>query len=181
MSKPPHLFTFLAQDEWKLAFTLAFLATSDKYYDAYPLDRYATPGDEGETKDWLELFKRAIRYLALEQSFHFVALDVHRDGRIIGETPICEPNSRYVVMLSGAMLTSLPDLPMAFRTAIELAEIKAPGLDLEPIREALDQVEHDISLMLHEADPDVVRGLAELRESALREVGYMAPRKLTVH
>ncbi len=182
-SQQPHLFTFMNHDEWKLAFVVAFISTTDQYEDIYPLKRYATPGLEGESNDWIELFKRAIRYLALECDFTFSGLEVYRDGRMTG-TPVCPQNVMYAAMLSGNLVVPLPDLPLAFQTAIQVADVegRAPGLDVEPIRDALARVERDLAQALAEADPDVARGLAELRTKALREVGVVVtPSKLTIN
>lgn len=177
----PHLFQFLGFDEWQLVFVVAFLAQTDAYGEAYPIHRYFTPGSEGETDSWIELFRRAIRYLSFEHGVTFTGIEAHRDGRIVGS--IVEPgNIKYAQLLSGQASAPLPELPLTLRRALGYLEDHGiHSLDQEPILTALDQVERDVAWAKAQADPDVVVELDNLRDQALAEIGVERVGKGTVH
>jgi hypothetical protein len=172
----PHLFEFLSFEEWKLCFSIAFLEASDLFEASYEIHRYPTPGQEGPTNDFTELFKRAIRFLSFEHGFRFDALEVHRDGRLTSSGPICPGNAAFFVLLKDK---GLPNLPLAFSVAIELAQERATSLPLEPLREAKLQVDQDRAGALSRADPRAERERARMRRSILDELGYLLPHEFT--
>jgi hypothetical protein len=170
-----HPFQFFTQNEWKLAFTIAFLESTDHFAGGYPIGRYHTPGEPGPTGDYIELFKRVVRYLNKEHGYEWTSLDVGQGGSITSAGIVCEGNISYALMLMGG---DLPNLPLAFRTAIRFAEEHIDSLDLEPIRQALVQVERDLvtakkQRLTDEYDPKTKRDLDKFRDEALATVGVV--------
>lgn len=157
----PHPFTFLTRDEWKLVFSVAYLSVADSFAGAYEIHRYTTRGEEGGTRDWCELFLRAVRFLALEHGATFKALRVHRSGVIENDEPVEPGNVNYAVLLK----TGLPDLPSAFETAIRIAP---PSLDLEPLKGALAQVRRDLAQALLNANHEEIQMIRDNRQEAFR-------------
>lgn len=171
----PHPFTFLLQEEFKLCFSVAFLETTDSFSGSYEIHRYASPGERGPTSDWLELFYRAIRFLALEKGYEFSSLDVARDGRITSAGPVEPGNVMYVTMFREG---GLPNLPLAFETAIRLAEDEIPSLDTEPLKAALAQVRRDLKRVKVQGDPMVEYEREKFRDEALRSVGVVRNKEI---
>lgn len=164
----PHLFQTLDQPEWKLVFSLAFLVEED--FADYPIHRYATPGTE-DIKDWSweELFRRTIRYLALECGMQFDGLDVYRDGRIIAGGSICDGNVVYVRMLAQGSLP--PSLELCFQTAVQVAEERGLSLNLDPLNDAIEKVRRDCRWVDAHTNPEAVAETFGLRDAALAEIG----------
>lgn len=162
--KRTHLFECVSQDELRLAFSIAFLEVTDAFSGSYSIHRYATPGYEGPTRDWLELFMRAIRFLALEKGYEFEALQVSRSGSIGGVRRVCPANLNYVILLDGG----LPDVEIALRHAVEFAEQRVPSLDAEPLKQALAQVRRDVAMAMAQADPEETKLIREHRREAFR-------------
>lgn len=161
----PTFFEFLTRDEVRLCFCLAFLENAQGFGGAYPTERFATPSIEGRTDSWIELFRRAIRYLALECDFEFQALDVRADGHILSAGAIEPRNVAYQALFdSGGM----PDLEAALRDTIPMVEREIPGLDPEPLRAALSKVSGDVKVA-EQMDPKRAAGIRRLRQAAIRD------------
>jgi len=172
-----HPFQCLLQDEWRLYFALAFLESTDLFAGSYDLGRFASPGCEGPTDDYIELLWRVCRFLAQEHGVLLGSLEVGPDGSITTAGPVCEGNAAYVTMLRQG---GLPDLPLAFSAAIALAEERIPGLPTEPLCAALAQVERDLAVsrrLRAEAEGDAgeraMRERGRLRDAALASVGII--------
>jgi hypothetical protein len=168
----PSLFQYLTQAEWKLCFSIAFLEASDEFAGAYPLGHYATPGLEGRATHYGELFKRAIRFLAMAHDYKFKGMEVGDGGSIVGRNLVQPENFSYVALLNG----SLPDLPLAIDTAISMAKREIPSLNLDPLHGMLAKVTEDKKRLADwqkEADPDgrVEKELERLREEGMRTAG----------
>lgn len=151
--KQPHFFTLLTQEEFKLLFSLVFVSNSDYFKDAYPIADYPSPGYEGRSRDILEHMLRAARYLGLGHGYQFEGLLVRDNGSVGG--PVVEPgNENYVDMLKNG---GLPNLPLAFETAIAALLRHDPSFDVGPLRSALAQVREDLGFMdkwAMDADPE---------------------------
>lgn len=173
----PHPFCCLSKDEFRLAFSIAFLEATDLFSGSYDLARFASPGCEGPTDDYIELLWRTCRFLWQEHGVQLGSLEVGPGGSITTAGPVCEGNINYVTQLRGG---GLPDLRLAFRTALWLAEERLPGLDAEPLRAALAQIERDRALVQRlrdEAASDrgekIQRDVERLRDEALASVGVV--------
>jgi hypothetical protein len=170
----PSLFQYLTQAEWKLCFSIAFLEASDEFAGAYPLERYATPGFEGKSTNYGELFKRAIRFLAMAHDYRFVGMEVGDGGSIVGERLVQPENISYVAILNGG----LPDVALALWTAIGMARREVKSLNLDPLHGMLAKVNEDkqkLADWAKEADPDgrVEKELTKLRDEGMRVAGMV--------
>jgi hypothetical protein len=161
----PTFWEFLTRDELRLCFVIGFLENAQGFGGAYPTEKYASPGAEGRTSYWIELFRRAIRYLALDCGFTFTGLQVQRDGSILAK-PV-EPRNRVYQVLFDA--GDIPDLEGALRDSIVFAEREITGFHVEPLREALAKVEADIKALPKGIDREKMAGIRKLRRDAVRE------------
>lgn len=164
---PPHLFTFLTREEFKLCFAVAFVSYTDVFSDAYPLARYSTPGHEPADHTWEELIKQAIRYLGLECGYQFQALVPHDDGRITAQVQIEPRNAAFQRLFEWG---SLPDVEDALRVAIRLQEVGLPALDPEPLRAALATVRGHLETVRRQVNPDALAEIVRIRRRALDEM-----------
>lgn len=161
----PTFFEFLTRDEVRLVFCVAFLENAQGFGGAYPTEKFATPGTEGRTDSWIELFRRAIRYLALDCGVEFEALDVRADGHIFAAGPIEPRNVAYQALFDSG---GIPDLEAALSDVIPRVEREVPGLDPEPLRAALSKVRNDLKVA-EKVDPERAAGIRRLRQAAIRE------------
>lgn len=173
----PHPFQCLSQDEWRLYFSIAFLESTDLFAGSYDLARFASPGCEGPTDDYIELLWRVCRFLWQEHGEQLGSLEVGPGGSITTAGPVEPGNICYVAQLRGG---GLPDLSLAFRSALWLAEERLPGLDTEPLRAGLAQIERDRALarrLSAEAGSEqrqrIERDRERLRDEALASVGVV--------
>jgi hypothetical protein len=164
-----HLFEFLTREEWRMCYAVQFLDDFEEYADAFDLDRFATPGEEGDPDTYEESFRRAIRFLALEHGFEFKALRPREDGSIYAEEPIEARNRVYVSLLQTG---GAPDIPGCLR---ELLERAPPSLSTDPIVEAIHEVEtvaKDIERKAGEQRPEIEQEISR-REQALASWGVV--------
>lgn len=138
--RPPHLFQCLTREEFKVCWAFAFCSRCAGYEDSYDLGRYATPSLEGDTSDWLEIFKRVIRLLHLRHGYSFTGLLPQPDGEILAKQ-VEERNYLYVTTFK---MGQIPDPPSALRMALDDPQIQECGINLEPLRACLDDVEEDV-------------------------------------
>lgn len=165
---PPHLLHCMARLEVKAVFAVAFLCKSRDFEGSYAIDAYATPGEEGPTSSWLELFRRTVRFLAFQHGVAFQGLTPKRDGRILAR--VVEPrNQIYVTLLESG---GLPNIPDALREAIRASE-NWQGFDAEPLRAALADVEQSLADLRDGVDPDQMGALMKLRQRAMAEAGFV--------
>lgn len=164
----PHLFQCLSKEEFHVVFAVAFLEANDLFDGSYPISAHASEDHPGETLNWIELFKRAIRYLNRECGMGFSGIDVYPDGELAVE--MVEPrNWLYVTMMGD--LGMLPNPEKAIELAIELQPHRMPGLNVQPMREALAVIEQHKRSIREQINPDAARALMEFREAALRGAG----------
>lgn len=161
----PHLFVCMTREEFKLIFAVAFIASADLFEGAYDIERYATEG--GMSDDWVELFKRAIRYLVYDCGAEFPGLEPVDDGAIYVQ-PIEPRNEAYIYLMGGGRL---PDVEDAMRVALELAPHRAPKLDTEPLQEALVTIARQKESLRKQMNPEAVRAIMELRNRTLAGSG----------
>jgi hypothetical protein len=166
-SRPPHVYEFFTHDELKLCLCVAFAAKAQESYGVYPIDQYATPGEEHESNEWTELVLRAARYLAFEHGLLYAGVHCHRDGRVTAEKPVAPGNYLYVALIKAG---GFPDFDVLLPQVISWAAENAPSLPLEPLRSLLHDIEAEISAGLLAADPGVMRQIAELRREAVAVV-----------
>lgn len=176
----PHLFEFLSRLEFKLCWAFAFIESQGRedYGGALGLDRYATPGQEGQTDSWLEEVKRAIRWLAFEHGYEFGAVTPYENGSIVcsavlgsdGKPTVPEPANRlYVMMLAQGQLPSPLDAVRYAITCATEGPLKSLPVDLlrsveADIQESLDSMPAmppEITAKLHELDALALRALRE--------------------
>lgn len=178
-----HLFTHLTREEWKLCFALVFLEASDEFTESYPLAQFASPDSEGRSRDYIELFQRAIRYLALEHGYSFEGLRVYENGNVAPFSQVEPRNMAYRHLLASG---DLPDLPLLLETAVEMARRHAPRLNLGPLRGMYAKVQGDLRQMedwRKAADPEgeVDAELANLRDQGMRSLGLVPDDELKTH
>lgn len=160
------LFCSLSQEEFKLVLSIAFLDSTDKFAGSYGTERFATPSLEGKTDRWVEMFLRAARYLAFECRYEFASLVLREDGRVFSQGEVEPGNSAYLVLLDTG---SLPDMELAFETALQMIEEGRVKVDAGPIRAGLQKVRADVKTAeaLAKADPEM-RAIRKARAAALR-------------
>lgn len=161
----PHLFVCMTREEFKLIFAVAFIASADMFEGAYDTERYASEGAMGD--NWIELFKRAIRYLVYDCGAEFQGLEPVDDGAIYVE-PVEERNEAYVYLLG---MGKLPNVEDAMRVALEMTPHRAPKLDTEPLREALATIARQKESLRKQMNPEAVRAVMELRNRTLAGSG----------
>ena len=162
-----HLFEFLTRKEWRVCYAVQFLDDFEEYADAYDLDRYATPGEEGAPDSYEESFRRAIRFLAIEHGYEFEAVKPQEDGSIYAESPVETRNAMYAILLASG---GSPDIPGCLRDLLAAAP---PSLNTEPIREAIHEVESVRDEMIRKSEeqrPEIERELRQ-RDEALAAWG----------
>lgn len=168
MSRRPTLFTYLTRDEWKTCFALAFLAETAEYGATVNLQPYHVPGKE---TTWESAFIAVVRWLALEHGVEFEAVWVREEDQEIlafQREPMCEGNRIYLELLA---LGKLPNIPMAFKTAIKTLNERAPDFDTEPLREALASVEEARATMLATTDPKELERTGRFLDKVLATIG----------
>lgn len=163
MKQPPHLFQCLTREEFKTCWAIAFTSRATGYENAYGLERYATPGLEGESADWLEIFKRVIRMLNLRWGYIFTGILPRDDGEIVGGL-IEHRNSAFLWQFkSGA----IPDPQSALTMALDDEQLKMCGINLEPLRMALDDINDSVRLMMAEHGQEAAN-LAVVHKEAIK-------------
>jgi hypothetical protein len=161
------IFCSLTREEFQLCSAVAFLDQLDRFRGAYDLGRYATPGMGGPTNQWVELIRRAVRFLGLEAGMEFKSLQPKDDGRIFSGGIVEEGNAAYLLQLRGG---GLHNIELATETAIRMAKELSLKMDLTPLRSALGQYKAD--RMITEAitpQEDVAR-VRRLRRAAVRDL-----------
>jgi hypothetical protein len=173
MSDAPHPFCCVTRREWKLAYAISFIESTDALAGAFGLAPFASPGYEGRTDDYVELLYRVARFLHHEHGYDLGSLVVGQGGSIASAGPVEPGNAMYVAMLRQG---SLPDLPLLFREAIAFAEENIPSLPTEPFRAALAQTERDraVAARLLAEQPEAMDARRRLRQEALGELGIVA-------
>lgn len=172
----PHLFCFLTQPEWKLCFSLVFCVD---FFDeeSYPLAQYSSPEHPGDT--WEELFRRAIRFLALEHNFEFRGVHVNREGIVVEHTVVQPENALYATQAKAGQLPGNPRYALA--EAVQMIEqLPIPSLDPEPLRACLAATEQQVQELRAKVDPDKMRKRYENDQKALASIG-VRPIKEVVH
>lgn len=170
----PHLFEHLTQAEWKICFAIAFTSSSDLFGGAYPIDEFATPGHDGDT--WEELFRRTIRFLAMEHFAEFSGIHVNREGVIVEYRVVQPENALYVTKMKAGGLPGSPKA--AIEGALELAPHTIPSLDLEPLRACLATIEEHLAAQRAAVDPGQMRERYEADKKALGAIGVAPIRGL---
>jgi len=169
-----HLFEHLTQAEWKICFAIAFTASSDLFGGSYPIDEFATPGHPGDT--WEELFRQAIRYLAMEHFADFAGIHVNREGVIVEYRVVQPENALYVTKMKAGGLPGSPKA--AIEEALELAPHTIPSLDLEPLRACLATIEEHLAAQRAAVDPSRMRERYDADQRALGAIGVAPIREL---
>jgi hypothetical protein len=163
---PPHLFTFLTREEFKLAFAVAFVASTDVFGSSYPLERYRTPGFDAEPS-WEELIRQAVRYLGLERGYEFTSLHPHDDGRITSSHQVEPRNAAFVRILEWG---SLPDVEDAIRTALAMRTRGSVDLPAEPLEDALEIVRGHLDAARKAVNPEALAEIVRIRRRVLEEM-----------
>ncbi len=164
---PPHLFTFLTREEFKLCFAVAFVSYTDVFSDVYPIARYATPGHEPADHTWEELIKQAIRYLGLECGYRFQALTPYDDGRITAQVQIEPRNAAFQRIFEWG---SLPDVEDALRVAVRMQGDGLVKIPQEPLRDALAIVRGHLETVRRQVNPEAMAEVVKMRRRALDEL-----------
>lgn len=161
--RPPHLWEYLSREELILVFCVTMVAQSDVTADAYPINEYPTPGEEGPTNDWTELTKRAIRYLSFEHGSLWQGIQVHRDGSITGERPIAEIHAIYIAQFKTG---GFPNFDILIPQALDIASVRVPTLYLEPMRSLLAEIQEELRLRIEATPVEVFDAVNQLRDAA---------------
>lgn len=144
MNEAPHLFQCLTWAEFKTCWAIAFCSRCDGYENSFDLERYASPGLEGQTGDWMEIFRRVIRLLHLRHEYSFTGILPLPDGEIIAR--MVEKNN--IAFVAQFRVGAIPDPPSALEMALEDKQLLDCGLNLEPLRACLDDVKSDMKDMI---------------------------------
>lgn len=167
-SRPPHLFQFLTQAEFKLVFALTLVQNSSDFPEVYyDSAAWATPGSSDDA-NWVEYFRRTTRWLGVEKRFEFQGLTPHEDGSIDGHAVVQPENHIYVDLMRQG---GLPDIPLALETAIQMIAEKGLAISIEPLRATLAGVHEHIRQRRKLVNKEALAGVDELRRRALEEVG----------
>lgn len=172
--RPPHLFVYLTQEEFKLAYAVSFVAFSDFFAGAYPLAEYSSPEHDGDT--WEELFRRSIRYLAMVHGVGFNGVHVNREGVLVEHTVVEPRNSMYVTALLSGRLPADPRY--AIQSALSTAQRNIPSLDLDPLRGCLEKIEEQVRTQRAASDPEAMKKRYDHDKEALASIGVRPIREV---
>jgi hypothetical protein len=158
-----HVLVRLTKPEFQAAWCVQFLWDAEHYMDAFPLERYASPGKPAWTDALGERFLRAIRFLALECGHEFWNLEVDHSFSVRGKgkQPVME-NRAY--LLPVAFGSKGFDRLAAVRACIRFCD----GLRNFPI-DAVRSAEAEMVATINSSEPDPKRAAIELRLRAEAE------------
>lgn len=173
----PHLFQCLSWEEFSLVFAISFIDKTEGFEGAYPIAQFATPGFEGDTDDWSELFRRTIRYLARSCDIQFEGIAAKGDGRLLCR--MVEPgNALYI----GLMRTGCPNPIIQIERALGYLNASLDSLvDREPMHDMLHALREDVVAMGKRVNRDKLDKLFKFRDEALASVGVVRVGKETIH
>lgn len=168
-SPPVHPWVYLSHSEWKLCYSIAFLASSTEYGEsAYPLDRFTSEPFTSVLSDWGKLIDCAIRYVALDLGLLFSGLSVHPGGDITLEHVIAPGNSMHVMLAAAGKLPGNPRA--AIQTALQFYEKGIlPTLNPEPMRSALVEIEESLRAVREATPRENLEMEADLQQRAREE------------
>jgi hypothetical protein len=172
-NREPHLWEYLAQEEWKTCFALAFVETTE-YAPAINLRQYHVEGKEGT---WESGIIAAVRFLCLEHNVRFEAVAVREEDReiLVSRRDAVEPrNMLYLKLLA---MGKLPDIPLALQTAVRLLNERAPSFNTDPLEAASADVEAARRQALATADPEGLVETESLLDRSLAIIGVVRNRK----
>lgn len=138
------LFCWLTQEEFRVCLALVMVGRSSGLNFPEFLDRYPTPGYNLPWMTWEEDFRRAIRFLALEERCVFAGIVAGENGSIQtrGTEPIEPRNIAYYRLLR---VGGMPDLLLALQEAQRWCEQGyIRSLDREIFVEAEARIRQDL-------------------------------------
>jgi hypothetical protein len=165
-----HLLVRLTKPEFHAVWTVQFLWDAEHYADAFPLERFASPGTPAWTDALGERFLRAVRFLALEcgHEFHNLECDRNFSVRGRGKRPQTENRAYLLPVALGARgFDRLAAVRSCIRFAADLR-----NFPIDAVRTAEAEMVGTLSLR---GDPDPRRVEIELRlrheaEAQLRDL-----------
>lgn len=140
---------WLTRAEWQLLHSLSF---AWGVYDLMP--EHQTMG---------QAYRHVITELQRTHGYEFDGVRVDADGELWAKTdePLCRENMLTITLMRRG---GAPDYETHLKAALEFAEQRIPGLDREPMRQVLDDLEK-----ITERVKDGVRQMPESVREQLRE------------